>query len=61
MDHFARNFSLEATRPNAGEIAALAELLPRGTPVYFSAVPTITPQELISRRGACCGNPAWNR
>ena len=47
MDYFARNFSLEATRPNAGEIAALAELLPRGTPVYFSAVPTITPQELI--------------
>ena len=40
-------FSLEATRPNAGEIAALAELLPAGTPVYFSAVPTITPQELI--------------
>jgi len=47
MDHFARNFTLEATRPNAGEIAALAELLPSGTPVYFSAVPTITPQELI--------------
>jgi methylenetetrahydrofolate reductase (NADPH) len=47
MDHFARTFSLEATRPNAGEIAALAELLPPGTPVYFSAVPTITPQELI--------------
>lgn len=47
MDHFARTFSLEATRPNAGEIAALAELLPAGTPVYFSAVPTITPQELI--------------
>ena len=48
MDHFARTFSLEATRPNAGEIAALAEVLPPGTPVYFSAVPTITPQELIS-------------
>jgi methylenetetrahydrofolate reductase (NADPH) len=47
MDHFARTFSLEATRPNTGEIAALAEVLPRGTPVYFSAVPTITPQELI--------------
>jgi methylenetetrahydrofolate reductase (NADPH) len=47
MDHFARTFSLEATRPNAGEIAALAELLPPGTPVYVSAVPTITPQELI--------------
>src|SRR5512135_1732105 len=47
MDHFARTFSLEATRPNAGEIAALAELVPAGTAVYFSAVPTITPQELI--------------
>jgi methylenetetrahydrofolate reductase (NADH) len=44
---FARNFSIEATRPNAAEIAALAEILPRATPVYFSAVPTITPHELI--------------
>ena len=41
-------FSLEATRPNAAEIAALAEILPPGTPVYFSAVPTITPPELIA-------------
>jgi len=46
--NFARTFSLEATRPNAGEIAALAELLPGGTPVYFSAVPTIEPPELIA-------------
>ena len=45
---FAHRFSLEATRPNAGEIAALAELLPGGTPVYFSAVPTIEPPELIA-------------
>jgi methylenetetrahydrofolate reductase (NADPH) len=48
MDHFACTFSLEATRPNASEIVALAELLPGGTPVYFSAVPTITPQELVA-------------
>ena len=48
IPNFARTFSLEATRPNAGEIAALADLLPPGTPVYFSAVPTITPQELIA-------------
>ena len=41
-------FSLEATRPSAAEIAALADLLPRGTPVYFSAVPTLTPQELVA-------------
>ena len=46
--NFARTFSLEATRPNAGEIAALADLLPGGTPVYFSAVPTIEPPELIA-------------
>jgi methylenetetrahydrofolate reductase (NADPH) len=44
---FARNFSIEATRPGAAEIAALAEILPRTTPVYFSAVPTIMPHELI--------------
>jgi len=47
-NNFARTFSLEATRPNAGEIAALAELLPPGTPVYFSAVPTVQPPELIA-------------
>ena len=45
---FAQRFSLEATRPNAAEIAALAEVLPAGTPVYFSAVPTIQPHELTS-------------
>jgi methylenetetrahydrofolate reductase (NADPH) len=45
---FARNFSLEATRPNAAEIASLGELLPRDTPVYFSAVPTVTPHELVT-------------
>jgi methylenetetrahydrofolate reductase (NADPH) len=48
VPNFARTFSLEATRPNAGEIAALADLLPPGTPVYFSAVPTIEPHELIA-------------
>ncbi|HSP49692.1 MAG TPA: hypothetical protein VLN61_05795 [Pseudolabrys sp.] len=47
-NNFARTFSLEATRPNATEIAALADLLPGGTPVYFSAVPTIEPPELIA-------------
>src|SRR5512135_2630028 len=48
MPDFAQRFSIEATRPNAGEIAALADILPAGTPVYFSAVPTITPAELIA-------------
>ena len=47
-DSFAQRFSIEATRPNAAEIAALAELLPGGTPVYFSAVPAIEPSELIA-------------
>jgi methylenetetrahydrofolate reductase (NADPH) len=46
--NFAHEFSLEATRPNAAEIAALAEILPPGTSIYFSAVPTITPQEVIA-------------
>jgi methylenetetrahydrofolate reductase (NADPH) len=45
---FARRFSIEVTRPGAAEIAALADLLPPGTPVYFSAVPTIEPPELIA-------------
>ena len=45
---FAGRFSLEATRPNAAEIAALADIVPPGTPVYFSAVPTITRQEVVA-------------
>lgn len=48
MPGFARNFSIEATRPSAAEIAALADILPRATPVYFSAVPTIAPHELVA-------------
>jgi methylenetetrahydrofolate reductase (NADPH) len=45
---FAGRFSIEATRPNAAEIAALADIVPPGTPVYFSAVPTITRQEVVA-------------
>jgi methylenetetrahydrofolate reductase (NADPH) len=45
---FAEHFSLEATRPTAAEIAALADIVPPATPVYFSAVPTITRQEVIA-------------
>ena len=45
---FAQPFSLEVTRPNAAEIAALAEILPPATPVYFSAVPTIERHEVIA-------------
>jgi methylenetetrahydrofolate reductase (NADH) len=44
----AQEFSIEATRPGTAEIAALAEILPRATPVYFSAVPTIQPHELVA-------------
>ena len=54
--NFASNFSLEVTRPGAAEIEILATVLPPGTPVYFSAVPTITPHEIViaaaSLRGA---------
>ena len=45
---FAGHFSLEATRPTAAEIAALADIIPPATPIYFSAVPTITPQEIVA-------------
>jgi methylenetetrahydrofolate reductase (NADH) len=37
---FAHGFSLEATRPSADEVAALAEVASAGTQVYVSAVPT---------------------
>jgi methylenetetrahydrofolate reductase (NADPH) len=44
---FARGFSLEATRPSADEVAALAGIAPAGTRVYVSAVPTRPAQESI--------------
>jgi len=47
-DQFARKFSIEVTRPPASEIAGLAEILPAGTPIYFSAVPTVTSEELVA-------------
>jgi methylenetetrahydrofolate reductase (NADPH) len=49
---FAQDFSLEATRPTAAEIAALAEILPSGTPVYLTAVPRIDTRELVSAAAA---------
>ena len=45
---FTRDFSLEATRPNAVEIAALAVILPPATPVFLTAVPTIDTGELVA-------------
>jgi methylenetetrahydrofolate reductase (NADPH) len=49
---FAGRFSLEATRPTAAEIAALADIVPPATPIYFSAVPTIMPQEIVTAAAA---------
>ena len=49
---FARRFSLEATRPNAAEIAALAEIVPRGTLLYLTAVPTQRAPELVMAAAA---------
>jgi methylenetetrahydrofolate reductase (NADH) len=45
---FARNFSIEATRPTAAEITALVDIVPPATPIYFSAVPTITRHEIVA-------------
>ena len=46
-NNFAHTFSVEVTRPTTAEIETIGVILPRGTPVYFSAVPTITPEELV--------------
>ena len=48
---FAGHFSLEATRPTVAEITALADIVPP-TPIYFSAVPTITRQEIVAAAAA---------
>src|SRR5262249_27761157 len=49
---FARRFSLEATRPGSAEIATLAAMLPRGTPLYLTAVPTQDSHELVTAAAA---------
>ncbi len=49
---FARSFSLEATRPSAAEIAALAGILPKGTQVYLTAVPKADVRELAGAAAA---------
>jgi methylenetetrahydrofolate reductase (NADPH) len=49
---FARDFSLEATRPGAAEIATLAAILPPATQVYLTAVPTVDPRALITAAAA---------
>jgi methylenetetrahydrofolate reductase (NADH) len=45
---FAHGFSLEATRPSADDVAALAAIAPAGTRVYLSAVPTRPADEAIN-------------
>src|SRR6266508_3765744 len=44
---FMAGFSLEATRPSAEEVAALAAVAPASTSVYISAVPKRPAQEAI--------------
>jgi len=45
---FAAEFSLEATRPGAAEIASLAGILQPGTPVFLTAVPAVDSSELVA-------------
>jgi methylenetetrahydrofolate reductase (NADPH) len=44
---FMADFSVEATRPSEADIAALA-VLPRGTPVYISAVPHRSAEDSVT-------------
>ena len=44
---FTRGFSLEATRPSANDVAALADIAAPGTRVYVSAVPARPTQEAV--------------
>lgn len=44
---FMHGYSIEATRPSANDVAALAGILPAGTSVYVSAVPTQRGAEAI--------------
>jgi len=44
---FVQGFSIEATRPTAAEIDVLAAIVPGGTRVYVSAVPTRPTQEVL--------------
>jgi len=44
---FVQGFSIEATRPSGAEIDALAAIVPKGTRVYVSAVPTRPMHEVL--------------
>jgi methylenetetrahydrofolate reductase (NADPH) len=45
---FMRGFSIEATRPQADELAALKSVLLANTAAYLTAVPKLAPAELIA-------------
>lgn len=45
---FAGTFSIETTKPSAAEIAAIADIVPPGTEVFITAVPTLAPDELVT-------------
>lgn len=45
---FTRTFSVEGTRPSADEIVQLGDILPAGTQVYVTAVPTAAPDETVA-------------
>ena len=45
--NFARDFSIEATRPCASEITQLGEVLAPGTSVYVTAIPKAAPDETV--------------
>jgi methylenetetrahydrofolate reductase (NADPH) len=44
---FMRGYSIEATRPTADDIAALADIVPAGTSIYVSAVPGQRTDEMV--------------
>lgn len=45
---FMQGYSIEATRPQAADLDALAATVPAGTRVYLSAVPRLSADELIA-------------
>jgi methylenetetrahydrofolate reductase (NADPH) len=45
---FMRGYSIEATRPKADDVAALNGIVPPGTAIYLSAVPTQSADEAIA-------------
>lgn len=47
-DNLAGNFTVEATRPSADEVAQLREILAPGTSVYVTAVPTGAGEETVA-------------